>query len=147
MPTIPASEADKLHCNRKRWRQLILGILCMAMIANLQYGWTLFVAPLHQAQGWALAAIQVAFKSDPTGYTLANLAAKPLDGRSAESEHIRSFQLMARRLARICGVAALSRPRHSYKAISSIEAVATNDIAKDRFSTRVGIYLRQLLPR
>jgi MFS transporter, OFA family, oxalate/formate antiporter len=29
-----------------RWLQLILGILCMAMIANLQYGWTLFVSPI-----------------------------------------------------------------------------------------------------
>ena len=29
-----------------RWRQLIFGIICMVMIANLQYGWTLFVAPI-----------------------------------------------------------------------------------------------------
>jgi MFS transporter, OFA family, oxalate/formate antiporter len=61
MTTILASESDNLDCNRKRWRQLILGVVCMAMIANLQYGWTLFVVPLHQAQGWTLAAIQVAF--------------------------------------------------------------------------------------
>jgi len=61
MTTIPKSESDKQHFNRKRWRQLILCILCMAMIANLQYGWTLFVVPLHEAQGWTLAAIQVAF--------------------------------------------------------------------------------------
>ena len=26
-----------------RWGQLIFGIICMVMIANLQYGWTLFV--------------------------------------------------------------------------------------------------------
>ncbi len=26
-----------------RWLQLVMGIVCMAMIANLQYGWTLFV--------------------------------------------------------------------------------------------------------
>ncbi|MDB5902648.1 MAG: oxlT, partial [Betaproteobacteria bacterium] len=24
-----------------RWMQLFMGIVCMAMIANLQYGWTL----------------------------------------------------------------------------------------------------------
>jgi OFA family oxalate/formate antiporter-like MFS transporter len=32
----------------------------MVMIANLQYGWTLFVLPLHTAHGWAIADIQVA---------------------------------------------------------------------------------------
>src|SRR5690349_10653050 len=44
-----------------RWVQLALGILCMVMIANLQYGWTLFVTPIQQAHGWSRAAIQVAF--------------------------------------------------------------------------------------
>jgi MFS transporter, OFA family, oxalate/formate antiporter len=44
-----------------RWRYLIMGILCMVMIANLQYGWTLFVLPLHNAHGWSIADIQVAF--------------------------------------------------------------------------------------
>jgi len=29
-----------------RWLQLAMGIVCMAMIANLQYGWTLFVDPI-----------------------------------------------------------------------------------------------------
>ena len=33
----------------------------MVMIANLQYGWTLFVQPIHARHGWALPAIQVAF--------------------------------------------------------------------------------------
>jgi MFS transporter, OFA family, oxalate/formate antiporter len=44
-----------------RWIQLAIGIVCMIMIANLQYGWTLFVHPLNEAHGWALADIQVAF--------------------------------------------------------------------------------------
>jgi OFA family oxalate/formate antiporter-like MFS transporter len=44
-----------------RWMQLVMGIICMAMIANLQYGWTLFVNPLAEAHGWSKAAIQVAF--------------------------------------------------------------------------------------
>jgi len=44
-----------------RWGQLILGIVCMVMIANLQYGWTLFVLPLDQAHHWGKPAIQVAF--------------------------------------------------------------------------------------
>lgn len=43
------------------WFQLGCGILCMAMIANLQYGWTLFVDPIDQAHGWGRAAIQTAF--------------------------------------------------------------------------------------
>ena len=44
-----------------RWLQLFLGIICMAMIANLQYGWTLFVNPLDAKYGWGRAAIQWAF--------------------------------------------------------------------------------------
>jgi len=41
--------------------QLGVGVLCMVLIANLQYGWTLFVQPMHAAHGWSLADIQVAF--------------------------------------------------------------------------------------
>ena len=44
-----------------RWLQLFLGIVCMAMIANLQYGWTLFVNPIDSKYHWGRAAIQVAF--------------------------------------------------------------------------------------
>jgi OFA family oxalate/formate antiporter-like MFS transporter len=44
-----------------RWVQLWLGVLCMALIANLQYAWTLFVDPIHVARGWSLAEIQWAF--------------------------------------------------------------------------------------
>jgi MFS transporter, OFA family, oxalate/formate antiporter len=44
-----------------RWLQLVAGIICMVMIANLQYGWTLFVGPMNKAHGWAVADIQVAF--------------------------------------------------------------------------------------
>jgi OFA family oxalate/formate antiporter-like MFS transporter len=36
-------------------------IICMVMIANLQYGWTLFVNPINKAHGWSIASIQVAF--------------------------------------------------------------------------------------
>src|SRR5258708_39528028 len=41
--------------------QLFMGIVCMAMIANLQYGWTLFVNPIAERHGWTRAAIQIAF--------------------------------------------------------------------------------------
>jgi len=44
-----------------RWQQLLIGVVCMTMVANLQYGWTLFVGPLHTAFGWDRSAIQVAF--------------------------------------------------------------------------------------
>jgi MFS transporter, OFA family, oxalate/formate antiporter len=44
-----------------RWFQLVFGILCMVSIANLQYGWTLFVGPIDQKFHWGRAAIQVAF--------------------------------------------------------------------------------------
>jgi MFS transporter, OFA family, oxalate/formate antiporter len=46
---------------RDRWTQLTAGVICMIMIANLQYGWTLFVHPIAQKHGWSVAAIQVAF--------------------------------------------------------------------------------------
>src|SRR5690349_8775906 len=44
-----------------RWLQLLVGIICMVMIANLQYGWTLFVNPIDQKYHWGRAGIQVAF--------------------------------------------------------------------------------------
>ncbi|MGA9015945.1 MAG: oxalate/formate MFS antiporter [Acetobacteraceae bacterium] len=44
-----------------RWVQLWLGVLCMVLIANLQYAWTLFVNPMHQVHGWSIAEIQIAF--------------------------------------------------------------------------------------
>ena len=46
---------------KNRWSQLVMGIICMAMVANLQYGWTLFVDPMHDKFGWTKAAIQFAF--------------------------------------------------------------------------------------
>jgi OFA family oxalate/formate antiporter-like MFS transporter len=44
-----------------RSSQLVLGVICMVMIANLQYGWTLFVNPIDEKFHWGRAAIQVAF--------------------------------------------------------------------------------------
>jgi len=52
--TVRASDAT-------RWGQLIFGIICMVMTANLQYGWTLFVTPIDNKYHWGRAAIQVAF--------------------------------------------------------------------------------------
>jgi OFA family oxalate/formate antiporter-like MFS transporter len=44
-----------------RWIQLAMAMVCMATIANLQYGWTLFVNPFEERFGWSHAAIQTAF--------------------------------------------------------------------------------------
>jgi OFA family oxalate/formate antiporter-like MFS transporter len=46
---------------RARWGYLAICIICMVMIANLQYGWTLFVNPINKANGWSIASIQFAF--------------------------------------------------------------------------------------
>lgn len=47
--------------HKGRYFQLIIGLICMVMIANLQYGWNLFVDPINQQHHWGRAAIQVAF--------------------------------------------------------------------------------------
>ena len=45
-----------------RWLQLMLGVISMMLIANLQYGWTLFVKPIQAAHhDWTTAEIQTAF--------------------------------------------------------------------------------------
>jgi len=59
-----------------RWWQLIFGIICMVMIANLQYGWTLFVNPIDQKYHWGRAAIQVAF----TIFVLTETWLVPIEG-------------------------------------------------------------------
>ncbi len=64
--------ADVRASTATRWTQLVSVIVCMVMIANLQYAWTFFVNPMREAHpswtldflGWhfdALAAIQWAF--------------------------------------------------------------------------------------
>jgi OFA family oxalate/formate antiporter-like MFS transporter len=70
MTAVTAAPAATISATR--WSQLIFVIICMVLIANLQYGWTLFVNPLKEAHGtwgfdflwWhfdSLAAIQLAF--------------------------------------------------------------------------------------
>jgi OFA family oxalate/formate antiporter-like MFS transporter len=44
-----------------RWTQLAIGVGCMVMIANYQYGWTFFVPDIQKTFGWDRAAIQWAF--------------------------------------------------------------------------------------
>jgi len=59
-----------------RWLQLTLGVVSMVMIANLQYGWTLFVTPMSEAHGWSRTSIQVAF----TIFILMQTWLVPLEG-------------------------------------------------------------------
>jgi OFA family oxalate/formate antiporter-like MFS transporter len=60
MPRTFTPGADALPATN-RWLQLAIGIVCMVMIANLQYGWTLFVKPMNAANGWSVVDIQFAF--------------------------------------------------------------------------------------
>ena len=53
--------ADATPPTRGRWWQLAVGVVCMSMIANLQYGWTLFVNPIDDRFHWGRPAIQIAF--------------------------------------------------------------------------------------
>lgn len=69
-------EPDSRASGATRWNQLIFGIICMVMIANLQYGWTLFVNPIDQKYHWGRAAIQVAF----TIFVLTETWLVPLEG-------------------------------------------------------------------
>jgi OFA family oxalate/formate antiporter-like MFS transporter len=59
-----------------RAAQLIFGIICMVMIANLQYGWTLFVNPIDQQYHWGRTAIQFAF----TIFVLTETWLVPIEG-------------------------------------------------------------------
>ena len=61
------------------WVQLVFGVVCMAMIANLQYGWTLFVNPIDDKYGWGRAAIQVAF----TIFVVTETWLVPIEGYSS----------------------------------------------------------------
>src|SRR5215813_6442005 len=69
-------DAGERASEMTRWLQLIFGIICMVMIANLQYGWTLFVNPIDQKYHWGRAAIQVAF----TIFVLTETWLVPLEG-------------------------------------------------------------------
>ncbi|HYR01541.1 MAG TPA: oxalate/formate MFS antiporter [Casimicrobiaceae bacterium] len=73
-----SQQAERLLATRGsfRWIQLFLGIICMVMIANLQYGWTLFVNPMADKFGWSRAEIQFAFSL----FILAETWLVPLEG-------------------------------------------------------------------
>src|SRR6266700_3758011 len=74
--TTGAVQTRAVASEATRWGQLIFGIICMVMIANLQYGWTLFVNPIDQKYHWGRTAIQVAF----TIFVLTETWLVPLEG-------------------------------------------------------------------
>src|SRR5262249_26511267 len=71
-PSIPTSRTT----SSSRWIQLVAGIVGMVAIANLQYGWTLFVNPIDSKFHWGKAAIQIAF----TVFVLAETWLVPFEG-------------------------------------------------------------------
>jgi len=81
-----------------RWLQLFIGIVCMAMIANLQYGWTLFVNPISVKFGWTRAAIQVAF----TIFVLTETWLVPIEGYLVDRFGPRPVVLIG---GLLCGIA------------------------------------------
>src|ERR1051325_11636087 len=72
----PATPVPATRVALGRWWQLSLGVVCMAMIANLQYGWTLFVNPIEDKHHWGLPAIQIAC----TVFALGETWLVPLEG-------------------------------------------------------------------
>src|SRR5688500_20278649 len=76
MPTRNAATTYPTASDATRWTQLVFGIICMVMIANLQYGWTLFVGPIDDKYHWGRAAIQVAF----TIFVLTETWLVPIEG-------------------------------------------------------------------
>jgi MFS transporter, OFA family, oxalate/formate antiporter len=68
--------AGRPGSTRARWGQLAVGIVGMVAIANLQYGWTLFVNPIDSKFHWGKAAIQAAF----TLFVLAETWLVPFEG-------------------------------------------------------------------
>ena len=51
MSTVTTAAPATATTGTTRWSQLIFVIICMVLIANLQYGWTLFVNPINKAHG------------------------------------------------------------------------------------------------
>ncbi|MBI4475246.1 MAG: oxalate/formate MFS antiporter [Acidobacteria bacterium] len=74
-----------------RIMQLVIGMTCMVAIANLQYGWTLFVEPINQKFNWGRPAIQVAF----TVFILMETWLVPVEGWLIDKFGLRKLFLLA----------------------------------------------------
>ena len=98
------AHADAARPSSFRWLQLAFGIVCMVMIANLQYGWTLFVLPIDAKYQWGRAAIQVAFSI----FVLTETWLVPIEGWFVDrfgdvGRSGRDMRLSRRRLGRFGG--------------------------------------------
>jgi OFA family oxalate/formate antiporter-like MFS transporter len=71
-----AIRPDQPVSERKRWFQLVVGIVCMIATANIQYAWTLFVPEIQKTFGWERASIQIAF----TIFVLVQTWLAPIEG-------------------------------------------------------------------
>ncbi len=58
---VESDAGPAIRASSFRWWQLTFGVICMALIANLQYSWTLFVPPMIAKHGWTAAGVQGAF--------------------------------------------------------------------------------------
>jgi OFA family oxalate/formate antiporter-like MFS transporter len=74
-----------------RIMQLLSGMACMVAIANLQYGWTMFVEPMDQKFGWGRPAINVAF----TVFILMETWLVPVEGWLIDKIGLRKLFLVA----------------------------------------------------
>ncbi len=82
---------------KNRWVQLSGALVAMLMIANLQYGWTLFVPPIRAATGWKLSDIQWGF----TLFIICQTWVMPLEGWLIDRIGARFFITIA---GVLCGV-------------------------------------------
>lgn len=60
-PMTPSPATAHIPLWKNRWTQLALSSFATVMLANLQYGWTLFVNPMEDANHWSRTGIQFAF--------------------------------------------------------------------------------------
>jgi MFS transporter, OFA family, oxalate/formate antiporter len=63
-----------------RWVQLTVMVLSTVTLSNMQYGWTLFVNPMHNETHWPMVGIQLAFSI----LILLNTWLAPLEGLAAD---------------------------------------------------------------
>jgi OFA family oxalate/formate antiporter-like MFS transporter len=89
-PLSAANDATMGAASANRVTQLVIGVICMALIANLQYGWTLFVAPIERAHGWSAAEIQLAFSI----FVALETWLTPVQGWMVDSLGVRGPKLM-----------------------------------------------------
>src|SRR2546427_10419313 len=100
MGTVFAPIPARRTTSGARWIQLAVGIVGMVAIANLQYGWTLFVNPIDSKFHWGRGAIQIAF----TVFVLAETWLVPLEGYLVDRFGPRALVAICGGLRRRAGV-------------------------------------------